>query len=229
MKRLRWAWEWLKAWFLNRPQRERLILGGIAAVMGVLILYGGVVVPILKWRADTQEDTQDGIKRIGDDLARLRGTQALEAERDAVKRRLEQARARLLAGDNVALSQAALQERVNKVAGEKNLVVQSTQLLKDEPVEPFRRIALRVTLSGELKSLAEFLSDLENGPQQLTVPFIEATRRGAVPGATGPRTLQTTVEVAGYCLGASESKAAPGGESPEAEPSGQAPAGAENG
>src|SRR5205814_1697654 len=76
-------------------------------------------------------------------------------------------------------------------------------------------------LSGELKPFAELLSGLEYGPQQLTIPFVELTRRGAVAGAKGPRTLQGTIEVSGYLQGEQAAKAEP--EPPEGE--GEAPAG----
>jgi hypothetical protein len=87
--------------------------------------------------------------------------------------------------------------------------------MREESVAPDRKVALRLTLSGEPKPLAEFLSTLEYG-QQLQVPFIEVTRRGVVPGQKGPRTLQVTVEVSGYVVDGkrpeeAEAEAAPPG------------------
>jgi len=61
-------------------------------------------------------------------------------------------------------------------------------------------VAIRLTLSGELRPFAEFLAGLEYGPQQLAIPFLEVSRRGAVAGAKGPRTLSATVEVGGYLV-----------------------------
>ena len=62
--------------------------------------------------------------------------------------------------------------------------MQSTQVMKEEAVDPFRKVAVRLTLSGELKPFAELVSGLEYG-QQLAIPFVEVNRRGAVPGAKG--------------------------------------------
>jgi len=93
--------------------------------------------------------------------------------------------------------------------------------MKEEPVEPFHKIAIRLTLSGELKPFAELLSGFEYGPQQLSIPFVELSRRGAVAGAKGPRTLQATVEVSGYLQGQQAAKA----EAEPAEGEGEAPAG----
>src|SRR5262249_52862893 len=101
-------------------------------------------------------------------------------------------------------------ERTSSLAAEKGITVQSTQVMKEEPVEPSRKVAVRRGLSGELKPFAELLSGLEYD-QQLAVPFVEANRRGAVPGAKGPRTIQATVEVTGFVLG-EEAKEAKGEE-----------------
>jgi hypothetical protein len=59
---------------------------------------------------------------------------------------------------------------------------------------------VRVTLSGEIRPLAEMLSGLEFGKTQIAIPFIELNRRGAVPGQKGPRPLAATVEATGFIL-----------------------------
>src|SRR5439155_1448702 len=146
---------------------------------------------------------------------------ALRAERDDLRQRVAQAKDRLLPGSSGTLGAAALQERANSLAAEKGITVQSTQVMKEEPVEPFHKIAIRLTLSGELKPFAELVSGLEYGPQQLSIPFVELSRRGAVAGAKGPRTLQATVEVSGYLQGEQAAKA----EAEPAEGEGEAPAG----
>src|SRR5206468_8028655 len=115
---------------------------------------------------------------------------------------------------------------------------------KEEAAEPFHTIAIRLTLSGELKPFAEFVSGLEYGPQQLSIPFLEVSRRGAAAAAVkGPRVLQATVEVSGYLQGAEptkaeaepgegEGEAAPGaseGEASPGAPEGEAAPGAPEG
>src|SRR5262249_58496911 len=91
-------------------------------------------------------------------------------------------------------------ERTSSLAAEKGITVQSRQVMKEEAIDPYRKVSVRLTLSGELKPFAELLSGLEYD-QQLAIPFVEANRRGAVPGAKGPRTIQATVEVTGFVLG----------------------------
>jgi hypothetical protein len=105
-------------------------------------------------------------------------------------------------------------------------------MLKEELAEPFHKVGLRLTLSGELKPFAEFITGLEYGPQQVSIPFLEVSRRGAVPGAKGPRTLSATVEVTGYLLASEKPKGAEGeaaeGEGEAAGGAGDTEAGAED-
>src|SRR4029453_13441005 len=124
--------------------------------------------------------------------------------------RLDQARSRLLPGTTGAIGAAALQERVNTVAGQRGITVQSTQVMREEEVEPFGKGAGRPPLSGELKGLAGFLSELENGPQALRVPFMEISRRGAAV-AGKPRALSVSLEVSGYLLARAEPETPPAG------------------
>src|SRR5205814_750263 len=185
------------------------------------LLYVSLVQPLIHYRKRVKTEIEEGQDQLEHAARFLAAADALRAERDELRQRLAQAKERLLPGSSGTLGAAALQERANSLAAEKGITVQSTQVMKEEPIEPFRKIALRLTLSGELKPFAELLSGLEYGPQQLTIPFVELSRRGAVAGAKGPRTLQATVEVSGYLQGEQAAKA----EAEPAEGEGEAPAG----
>ena len=233
-------------------------LAGVGLAVALSLVYVGVVDPLRAYRRRVAEEIGEGHDRL-ERFARFVGAvDALRAERAELKKRLAQAQGRLLPGDTGTLAAAALQERANTLASEKGVSVLSTQVMREEAADPFRKVAVRLTLSAELRPFAEFLSGLEYGPQQLTIPFVEVSRRGAVPGAKGPRLLSATVEVSGYLLAkdkakeaepepeaAPASEAAPGGEAPapgampepapgtveatpEAVPPGPPPAAAEN-
>jgi len=75
---------------------------------------------------------------------------ALRAERDDLKKRLAQAKTRLLPGGTVTLGAAALQERTNSLAQEKGIAVQSTQVMKEENLDPFRKVAVRLMKEGRI-------------------------------------------------------------------------------
>jgi hypothetical protein len=69
--------------------------------------------------------------------------------------------------------------------------------MREEPADPYRKVAVRLTLSGDLGSVAQMMAGLEHG-RQLNVPFMEISRRGASARSTGPRNLSATVVVAGF-------------------------------
>ena len=218
---LRELWAAAGRWYAAHSARDRRILAGIGALAALSILYVGAVQPLIHYRQRVKTEIEEGQDQLEHAARFLAVADALRAERDDLRQRVAQAKERLLPGSSATLGAAALQERANSLAAEKGITVQSTQVMKEEPVEPFRKIALRLTLSGELKPFAELLSGLEYGPQQLTIPFVELSRRGAVAGAKGPRTLQATMEVSGYLQAEPAAKAEP----EPAEGEGEAPAG----
>jgi type II secretory pathway component PulM len=223
--RLRELWPLAGRWYAAHSTRDRRILGGIGALAALSLLYVGLVQPLIHYRKRVKTEIEEGQDQLEHAARFLAVADALRAERDDLRQRVTKAKERLLPGSSATLGAAALQERTNSLAAEKGITVQSTQVMKEEPVEPFHKIAIRLTLSGELKPFAELVSGLEYGPQQLTIPFVELSRRGAVAGAKGPRTLQATVEVSGYLQGEQAAKAEP----EPAEGEGEAPAGAAEG
>lgn len=224
---LRGLWEQLKSNYAGRPQNEQRILLGLLVAVVLAMVYVGVWVPVTDYRAEVAAQVERGQAEL-ERQARFLGTaESLHAERDALKKKVDAARKELLPGNSGTLGAAALQERANTAATEKGVTVQSTQVMKEDVLEPFRKVAIRMTLSAELKPLAELISVLEY-THHLVVPFIEISRRGAVAaGGKTPRTLQATVEVNGFVLGGDgkEGKDAKEPEAGEASPeSGAAPA-----
>jgi len=196
----------LQRWYAAHSARDRRILVAVAAAVVLSLAYVAVVEPLRRYRRRVAEEVAEGFEQL-ERAARFRGAgDTLRAERDELKQRLEQAKQRLLPGGSGALGAAALQERANALAADKGITVQSTQVMREEAVDPFRKVTVRLTMSGELRPFSDFMSGLEYGPQQLAIPFLELSRRGAVAGAKGPRTLSATVEVSGYLLGAEQAK-----------------------
>jgi Tfp pilus assembly protein PilO len=229
--RLRERWAGVLRWYAGHRPWERYTIAGLAAAVGLYVLYAGVVEPVLHYRQALAQEVEDGQEELERGARFVAAADALRAERDDVKRRLEREQARLLPGDSGTLAAAALQERVNAIAAAKGITVQSTQVMREEVVEPFRKVAVRLTLSGELRPFVELLKELEYAPQQqLAIPFLEVSRRGAVPGAKGPRTLSATMEVASFVLAsakaAAEPEGAPAGDGEAPAVDGEAPAGA---
>ncbi|MCW5893803.1 MAG: type II secretion system protein M [bacterium] len=198
-ERLQALWGNARTWYAGHsPRDQRIILGVIAATV-LSLIYVMVVVPVRDFRQNVADEIAEGQQQLQRSARLIAALDSLRAEREALKKRLTQARTRLLPGTSGTLGAAALQERANAIASEKGVTVQSTQVMREETIDPYRKVSVRLTLSGELKPFAELLSGLEFG-QQLVIPFVEVTRRGAIAGAKGPRTLSATVEVNGFVL-----------------------------
>ena len=187
-------------WYAGHSVRDQRIITGVLVFAAVCLVYLFAWVPLRDYRQRVAEEIADGQDQLARASRSLGAADSLRAERESLRKRLVQARTRLLPGRGGTLGAAALQERANSIASEKGITVQSTQVMKEEAVDPYRKVAVRLTLSGELKPFAELVSGLEYG-QQLAIPFVEVNRRGAAPGAKGPRTLSATLEVTGFVLG----------------------------
>jgi type II secretory pathway component PulM len=214
---LRQLWETARRWYAAHSTRDRQILAGVGVAIVLSLLYVGVVQPIVRYRRGVADEIAESQERLERAVRFVAAADTVRAERDDLRKRLDDAKQRLLPGASGTLGAAALQERANALAAEKGITVQTTQVMKEEPADPFRKVSIRLTLSGELKPVAEMMAALEYGPQQLTIPFLELSRRGAVAGAKGPRTLSATVEVSGYLMGEQAAKP-PEAETPEGEP-----------
>jgi type II secretory pathway component PulM len=194
---LRELWGRVVRWYAGHETRDRRILAAVGIAVALYLVDVALIEPVRGYRQSVADEIAAGEEALERAARFAAAVPGLKAERDELRRRLEQAKTRLLPGGTGTLGAAALQEKTNSIAAEKGVTVQSTQVMKEEVVEPFRKVAVRLTLSSELKPLAELLAAIEYG-QQLSVPFIEISRRGAVAGQKGPRTLQASVEVDGF-------------------------------
>ena len=232
--RVREFWTLVARWYAAHSVRDRRILAGIGAAAALSLVWVGLVQPLVRYRQRVKAEIEEGQDQLEHAARFLAVADALRAERDDLRQRVAKAKERLLPGSSGTLGAAALQERANSLAAEKGITVQSTQVMKEEPAEPFHKIAIRLTLAGELRPFAELMSGFEYGPQQLSIPFVELSRRGVAPGARGPRMLQATIEVSGYLQAEQAAKAEPEpgegeGEAPGGAPEGEEAAGAPEG
>ena len=195
--RLAGYWAPVVRWYGGYARRDQRIILGVALVAVLSFLYVGPIEMVRDYRRGVEEQMSDGLQQVERSLKTLRGAEGLRRERDELKARLKTARANLLPGGSGTLGAAALEERASDLAAAKGVEVRTKQVMKEEVVEPFRRVAVRFTLAGDVGAIAGMLAGLEYD-NHFTVPFMELSRRGALVGANVPRTLTATVEVAGY-------------------------------
>lgn len=195
--RLQGSWAPVGRWFARYSQRDQRIILGVAIVAGLSFLYVGPVEMVRTYRHGVLEEIGDGEAEVERALKTLRGLEGLRRERDELKARLKSERANLLPGGSGTLGAAALEERASELAKAKGVEVRTKQVMREEVVDPFRKVAMRFTLAGDVGAIAGMLAALEYD-HHFTVPFMELSRRGALVAANAPRTLTATVEVSGY-------------------------------
>jgi Tfp pilus assembly protein PilO len=180
-------------------RQERLYVALGAVVLLVALRFG------ITWLVDYRREVKEDIQLTADRLANAKRTvmrgPELERQLAALKQRYDQTAAHLVPGDTPTLAAAVLQERVSNLAAQKSVSLQTTQVMRDEAMGPFRKVSLRITANGELRHLADFLADLEFGDLRVSVPFIELSRRGGGRRESGPRAVSATIEIAGIVQG----------------------------
>jgi hypothetical protein len=190
-------WAPVVRWYGGYSPRDQRIILGVAVVAALSFLYVGPVEMVRAYRRGVQGEMAEGQHQIERSLKTLRGVEGLRRERDELKQRLKVARGNLLPGGSGTLGAAALEERASDLAKAKGVEVRTKQVMREEVVEPFRKVAVRFTLAGDVGAIAGMLAGLEYD-HHFTVPFMELSRRGALVAANSPRTLTATVEVSGY-------------------------------
>lgn len=213
---------WRERW-AQFSGRERRLIGAAGGVLALFLVHLLVISPFLSYRQDLQDEIAGHREKIENGKAYLARTADITRQRDQLQKLYQQVHAQLVAGDTPTLAAANLQNTLHSLASEKGVEIQSTQVMRDDAVGEFRRIAVRITVTGDLKPVADFLAGVEHGQTRVSIPFLEISRRGAVLRGKAARALSATLEVTAFLQGAGSAPAAGGGTAPAA--GGAAPAG----
>ena len=187
----------------NRQQRLYLAVGILAAI--VVLRYGTTW--FFDYRDGVKNDIRLSAQRLASAEKLLARAPDTQRQLDSLRERYRNTVAQLVPGDTPTLAAAELQDRVSSLAAKNDVRIQTTQVLKDEAVGPFREVSLRVTASGEIRNLAGMLTELEFGNLRVSIPFLELSRRGASlrrrSSAAKPqaRSVSATFQVAGIIQG----------------------------
>ncbi len=189
----------------NRQQRLYIALGLVVAI--VLLRFGAGW--FVEYRDDLKADIRLTAQRLAAAQKLLERAPDTEDRARALRSRYRTTVARLVPGDTPTLAAAELQDLVSNLAAKNDVRIQTTQVLRDEALGSFRQVSLRVTASGEIRSLAGLLSELEFGDLQVSIPFLELSRRGASVRRRGnkaieARAVSATFQVAGVVAGSAE-------------------------
>jgi hypothetical protein len=172
----------------------------LAATLCVLLAataYAGAGAPLLGAYHAREARLQEMAERI----ARL---QRGAAEIPALQRAVEAARSRAdlgdltLPGSTDSIAAANLQALVARLATAAGSGIVTTEILAAQAQDPFRRIGIRVALSGELPAIASLLRGIDEARPALFVDRFEL-RAGAGGSAELRGTpLAATIDIYGF-------------------------------
>jgi len=174
--------------------RERYLLIGAAVMAAVVLLWYSPLARLGDLSFEAEDDTWVQVRKIENYHRILGRGDAADHRRDLLEQRYRQAQGRLVAGSTPTQVGAELQGRLSSLAGDAELQVLSSQILKEEEVEGFRRVGVRLTLSGTLEGVAKLVSSVETGDQDLAVTLLEINRK--LGASRQPTTSRATTSAA---------------------------------
>lgn len=158
----------MKAWISSNP-RAALLVAVTVLLPLVLLLF--LVVEL--WT--TRQSYQDEIGRLEPRIARLKGLIDSQAQLDAALDRVNSRVQDLVypASEDAASISAALQNRIREILADAGFAVENSQVLPAVREEGFERIAVKLTLSGDMAALDTALLDLATYSPLLLVESLE--------------------------------------------------------
>jgi hypothetical protein len=162
------------------------------------VVYIGVAAPLLAAyddRATSLADTRATTARLQDGAANI----------PELRRALDELHASVdldrltLAGTSDALAAAKLQATLADIVSASGSKIASTEIMPAQPNHEFRRIAIRVSLSGDLTVLTKTLAGIDAARPPLFVDHLEL-RSTATPGHGDAATPALTIamEIHGF-------------------------------
>lgn len=174
---------------------------GRALAVGLLVLLGGAVwlaaaSPLLDWHAQRAEQLGTRRTLAGRMASLAAGLPALERQAAAVSSSGPAADA-LLDQPSDALAAAFLQGRVGEMVSRAGASLQSVEALPAEQAGAYRRIRLRVALSGEWPVLVALLGQIADAAPRMLVDDVQL-RAAPVLAGRGPPPLDAGFTVLAF-------------------------------
>jgi general secretion pathway protein M len=167
--------------------RNGRILAASLAVLTVLVVWIGLVSPVLDWYAARGAELDGLYARAARERALIDTLPALKKQAAEAAKTPTRA---VLSGNSDAIAGAALQEQVQNMATAANAQLTSIETLPAEQVGAYRRIGVRMELNAQLDVIVALLKAVDNAQPSMLVDDIHLT---ATP--TGPMNVQLPLDV----------------------------------
>jgi general secretion pathway protein M len=172
----------------------------LALCVGIIAaLYLGVVAPLVAHYGERAS-------RLEDTVALTARLQLAAAETPSLNRTLDGLRQRsdltelILPGTSDAVAAANLQATLAALAAKVGTGIASTEILTPQAQDPFRRIGLRINLTGDLTMLTNLLRGIDEARPPLFVDRLDLRSSAGTAPASGnaPPILAVTMDLHGF-------------------------------
>ncbi len=173
------------------------VLALALALLVALLLWIGLVAPLLGW-FDERQETLRRQQAIGRRMAALVQTLPdLQAASDAAGARAARRREALLDGTSDAVAAATLQQLLDEMANRAGLRIGSVEVLPAEPAGLYRAIAVRLTVNAPWPPLVTLLQAIATANAPMLVDNLQL--RSLPRSATDTESpIDVTFSVIGY-------------------------------
>lgn len=173
------------------------------ALLLLLLLLGLLATAVLAplgYLRNQEQALEQGAQRIAELQARLPGREELLAQERELQTAVDAERT-LLPGSTPAVAAAQLQGDLAGLAAAMGGEITTVQILEPEPAPPFARIGLRLSLSGDMATVRDFLYAVETREPMLIVRRMDLSVAAASAESSENPPLAATFEVYGYAPG----------------------------
>ena len=179
-----WAvWQRLSA-------RERRLAG---VAVGTLLLVGiryGIIGPYLSYTTRLEVTIERDLRRIAKMQRRQARNDQVQERVQTLGKRFRVAQQQLVPGETPTLAAGNLQAHIQTLADQSGLQIVTTQVMREDTLGSYRKIAVKLTFRGDTPAIANFLSGVEYGKWLLFVERLDVRSAGR-HGVPSPRARST--------------------------------------
>lgn len=182
------------------PPSQQRALALLLLLLLLSLLTAAVLAPLGYLRNEDQA-LEQGAQRIAELQARLPGREELLAQERDLQTAVDAERT-LLPGSTPAVAAAQLQGDLAGLAAAMGGEITTVQILEPEAAPPFARIGLRLSLSGDMATVRDFLYAVETREPMLIVRRMDLSVAAARDESSPENPpLGATFEIYGYAPG----------------------------
>lgn len=182
------------------PPSQQRALALLLLLLTLVLLAAAVLAPFGYLRSEDQA-LERGAGRIAELQARLPGREELLVQERELQSAVDAERT-LLPGSTPAVAAAQLQGDLAGLAAAMGGEITTVQILDPEATPPFARIGLRLSLSGDMATVRDFLYSVETREPMLIVRRMDLSVAAARDESSSENPpLAATFEIYGYAPG----------------------------